>query len=182
VVLASRQKTWDRYGEEKMVFESIGVIHTPYTENSRVPYQPMDAQTEAGKKFFVDVDAKYTEALYRLDSFRYVYLLYHTDRLRRPAELTVQPPWAGGVRVGVFASRAPARPNPIGLSVVRLLSIGGYRLSTSPLDVFDKTPLLDIKPYIQDLDSKRDANFGWVDELPDRDHLMLHIKGVPHAC
>ena len=165
-----------------MTFESIGVIHTPYGEDSHVPYQPIDAQTENGKsRFFVDVDVKYTEALYRLDSFRYMYLLYHTDRLRRPLESTVQPPWAGGMRVGVFASRAPARPNPIGLSVVRLLSIEGCRIFTSPLDVFDETPLLDIKPYIQDLDAKRDANFGWVDELPDRDHLMLHIKGVPHA-
>lgn len=163
-----------------MVFESIGVIHTPYTENARVPYQPTDAQTEADNKFFVDVDANCMEALYRLDSFRYVYLLYHVDRLRGRLEWTVQPPWAGGMRVGVFASRAPARPNPIGLSVVRLFSIEGCRLFTSPLDVFDKTPLLDIKPYIQDLDVKRDADFGWVDELPDRDHLMLHIKGASH--
>jgi len=130
--------------------------------------------------FFVDIDEKYAEALYRLDSFRYIFLLYHTDRLRRPVESTVQPPWAGGMQVGVFASRAPARPNPIGLSIVRLLSVQGCRLFTSALDVFDKTPLLDVKPYIQDLDSKLDANFGWVDELPDRDHLMLHIRGVPH--
>jgi len=164
-----------------MTFESIGVIHSPYVENSHVPYQPIHTQTEGENRFFVDVDAAYAEAMYRLDGFRYIYLLYHVDRLRCPVESTVQPPWAGGVRVGVFASRAPARPNPIGLSVVRVLSIEGCRVFTSPLDVFDETPLLDIKPYIQDLDSKRDANFGWVDELPDRDHLMLHIKGVPHA-
>lgn len=163
-----------------MVFESIGIIHTPYAENSRVPYQPIETGTDGQNMFFVDIDEKYAEALYRLDSFRYIFLLYHTDRLRRPVESTVQPPWAGGMQVGVFASRAPARPNPIGLSIVRLLSVQGCRLFTSALDVFDKTPLLDVKPYIQDLDSKLDANFGWVDELPDRDHLMLHIRGVPH--
>ncbi|MBW2124324.1 MAG: SAM-dependent methyltransferase, partial [Deltaproteobacteria bacterium] len=51
---------------------------------------------------------------------------------------------------------------------------------TSGLDVFDGTPLLDIKPYIRDLDSKGDANYGWIEDLEDRDHLLLHIKGIPH--
>jgi tRNA (adenine37-N6)-methyltransferase len=166
--------------EEEMNFRNIGVIHTPYAENSRVPYQPIGAQVEDEANFFVDVDAIYIEALLYLESFRYVYLLYHTDRPCRPVESIVQPPWAGGMRVGMFASRVPTRPNPIGLSVVRLLSVEGGRLFTSPLDVFDKTPLLDIKPYIRDLDSKHDANVGWVSGLPDGDHLMLHIKGIPH--
>jgi tRNA (adenine37-N6)-methyltransferase len=72
------------------------------------------------------------------------------------------------------------RPNPIGLSVTRLLRIKGRRVYTSGLDVFDGTPLLDIKPYIDGLDSKPDANGGWLDSLPDAEHLMLHIKGLPH--
>ena len=163
-----------------MLFGSIGIIHTPYLKDSHVPYQPIDTGTDDKHEFFVDIDDKYVRGLYRLETFRYIYLLYHIDRLSHSVESTVQPPWAGGMQVGVFASRAPARPNPVGLSVVRLRSVESSRVYTSALDVFDKTPLLDIKPYIIDLDSKPDANLGWVEQLPNCDHLMLHIKGVPH--
>ena len=84
------------------------------------------------------------------------------------------------MEVGLFASRSPVRPNPIGLSIVRLKRIEGNVVYTSGLDVFDGTPLLDIKPYIKGLDSKDDANYGWIKELDDKDHLLLHIKGIPH--
>ena len=94
--------------------------------------------------------------------------------------MQVNPPWAGNKVVGVFASRSPVRPNNIGLSIVKIKKIIGRKIITSPLDVFDGTPLLDIKPYIADLDSKPDANYGWVEDLADREHLKLHIKGIPH--
>jgi tRNA-Thr(GGU) m(6)t(6)A37 methyltransferase TsaA len=82
--------------------------------------------------------------------------------------------------VGVFASRSPTRPNPIGLSVVRIKRIEGNVIHVSGLDVFDGTPLLDIKPYIDELDVKKDANLGWVGDMDDPEHLALHIQGVPH--
>jgi tRNA-Thr(GGU) m(6)t(6)A37 methyltransferase TsaA len=94
--------------------------------------------------------------------------------------MMVSPPWADGKKVGVFASRSPVRPNPIGLSVVRIKNIVENRIYTSGLDAFDGTPLLDIKPYIKDLDSKSDANYGWIEEMDDMEHLILHIKGIPH--
>jgi tRNA (Thr-GGU) A37 N-methylase len=80
----------------------------------------------------------------------------------------------------VFASRSPVRPNPIGISVVRIRGIENREIFTSGMDVFDGTPLLDIKPYIKDLDSKADANYGWIEEMNNREHLLLHIKGIPH--
>jgi len=80
----------------------------------------------------------------------------------------------------VFASRSPVRPNCIGLSIVRIKRIINNEILTSGLDVFDGTPLLDIKPYIKDLDVKIDANYGWIEEIGDREHLFLHIKGIPH--
>jgi len=94
--------------------------------------------------------------------------------------MKVEPIWAGEIEVGLFASRSPVRPNPIGLSVVKPLSIEGNTIFTTGLDVFDGTPLLDIKPYIKDLDSKPDANYGWVEKTGDLRHLALHILGIPH--
>jgi len=64
--------------------------------------------------------------------------------------------------------------------VVRLQRRQGNNLFVSGLDVFDGTPLLDLKPYLQELDSKADADYGWLNGSEDRDHLLLHIKGIPH--
>jgi tRNA (Thr-GGU) A37 N-methylase len=94
--------------------------------------------------------------------------------------MSVSPSWTPGRNVGLFSSRSPVRPNPLGLSIVEVKRVTGNEVFTSGLDTFDGTPLLDIKPYIKDLDSKDDANYGWLEDLDDRDHLMLHIKGVPH--
>lgn len=161
--------------------QQIGTIHTPYSLATGAPYQPVEAEGEDQRLFYVELDASYMEGLYRLDSYAYLYLLYYIDRLTKPCRMLISPPWTEDqTTVGLFASRSPVRPNPIGLSIVRLLAIEGNRIYTSGLDVFDNTPLLDIKPYIRELDSKADANYGWINDLPDREHLMLHIKGIPH--
>ncbi len=162
-------------GPETFTFAPIGVIRTPYKENA--PYQPIEHDEG---EFVIHVDPRYRDGLDALETFRYLYVLYAIHRLAREPDMDVVPPWAGGKKIGLFASRAPARPNPIGLSVVRLLEIRDNRVYTSGMDVFDGTPLLDLKPYLKDLDAKTDANHGWVEDLEDRDHLMLHIKGIPH--
>jgi len=154
---------------------SIGVIHTPYTRTA--PYQPV---VDDDGDFQVRLFNPYAEGLICLERFRYVYLLYHIHKVEAEPEMVMNPPWVPNTRVGIFASRSPLRPNRIGLSIVRLKRIEGNLIHTSGLDVFDGTPLLDIKPYIQDLDVKTDANYGWLDDIEDRDHLMLHIKGIPH--
>jgi len=91
--------------------------------------------------------------------------------------MRVSPPWAGGKQVGVFASRSPVRPNPVGLSIVRIKKIAGNKIYTSGLDVFDNTPLLDIKPYIKGLDNKDDADYGWIKGLDDMEHLRELQEG-----
>ena len=158
-----------------MTLRPIGTIHTPYTDSA--PYQPVE---DDPGDFRVVLYPEFAEGLHLIEKFDYIYLLYYIDRLDRDVAMTVSPPWAGGREVGLFASRSPVRPNPIGLSIVRLKEVRGNELSTSGLDVFDGTPLLDIKPYIRDLDTKSDANYGWLEGVKDRDHLMLHIKGIPH--
>lgn len=155
--------------------KKIGTIRTPYTDEA--PYQPVE--TDAGD-FRIVLSPQYASGLHELASFRYIYVIYYLDRMDREISMRVKPPWARGMEIGLFASRSPARPNPIGLSIVRLLKIASNEVFTSGLDVFDGTPLLDIKPYIKDLDSKPDANAGWVDRMEDKEHLSLHIRGIPH--
>jgi tRNA-Thr(GGU) m(6)t(6)A37 methyltransferase TsaA len=155
--------------------KQIGVIRTPYTDNA--PYQPVD--NDEGD-FRIVIDRQYIDGLRQLDKFSYIYVIYLVDRTKRELSMAVTPPWSGGTEVGVFASRSPVRPNPIGLSVVRIKRIVGNEIYTSGLDAFDRTPVLDIKPYIKDLDTKADADYGWIENSADREHLRLHIKGIPH--
>jgi tRNA-Thr(GGU) m(6)t(6)A37 methyltransferase TsaA len=101
------------------------------------------------------------DGLYRLDSFNYIQVFFFLDRPDNPVTLHVRPPSGGGMEVGLFASRSPRRPNPIGLSTVRLKRISGTRLDITGIDVLNNTPLLDIKPLFKGLDLKEDVNDGW---------------------
>ena len=156
--------------------KQIGVIRTPYINNA--PYQPVD---DDEGEFRIVLDRKYTKGLLSLESFRYIFVIYYLDRISRRASMTVSPPWTQDTKVGLFAGRSPVRPNPIGISIVRIKRIANNEIFTSGLDVFDNTPLLDIKPYVKNLDSKDDANYGWLDDVKgNKEHLLLHIKGIPH--
>ncbi|MBN2073885.1 MAG: tRNA (N6-threonylcarbamoyladenosine(37)-N6)-methyltransferase TrmO [Actinobacteria bacterium] len=162
-------------GAKSFEFTQIGVIKTPYIDNA--PYQPV--QEDEGD-FHIDIYPQYVNGLLALNEFRYIYVIYYIDRVKNEQSMTVSPPWTIGAEVGVFASRSPVRPNFIGLSVVKIRNIEGNKIFTSGLDVFDGTPLLDIKPYLKDLDSKEDANYGWIRDMDGDEHLLLHIKGIPH--
>jgi tRNA-Thr(GGU) m(6)t(6)A37 methyltransferase TsaA len=157
-------------------FRQIGIIRTPYTDNA--PYQPV--QEDKGD-FCIVVDPQYVNGLHKLVEFRYIYVIYYIHQIERELSMYVSPSWSGNVEVGVFASRSPIRPNFIGLSIVRIKRIVNNKIFTSGLDVFDRTPLLDLKPYVKDLDSKSDANYGWIEEIDNYEHLLLHIKGIPHS-
>lgn len=158
------------------VYRSIGLIRTPYRR--KAPYQPVET---AEGDFRIVLERPYAEGLTALETFDYIYVIYALDRVMvREDRLLIRPPWAPEQEVGVFASRSPRRPNPIGISVVRLLSIRDNVLYTGGLDAFDGTPVLDIKPYLMRLDAKCDANYGWAGRVDDEQHLALHIKGIPH--
>ena len=159
----------------KFTLEQIGVIKTPYQENA--PYQPVDTDQE---EFYIKINPEYIDGLNDLDKFTYIYVIFYAHQISREVEMMISPPWTDGKKVGVFSSRSPVRPNPIGVSIVRINDVIGNRVYTSGLDVFDGTPVLDIKPYIKDLDDKPDANLGWIEEMDDMEHLTLHIKGIPH--
>ncbi|MEN8123878.1 MAG: tRNA (N6-threonylcarbamoyladenosine(37)-N6)-methyltransferase TrmO [Bacteroidota bacterium] len=157
------------------VFNSIGVIHSPY--KNKAPNQPLI--NDQGD-FKIVLNEKFTKGLKLLDTFTYIYVIYYLDKVIRNNEMIISPPWANQQEVGVFASRSPNRPNPIGISIVKILKIIENKIYISGIDAFDETPVLDIKPYIDKLDAKSDANYGWVNIHDNEDHLALHIQGIPH--
>jgi len=161
---------------DSISFRPIGHIRSPYRDWA--PYQPVERETEIGR-FRVHVNEEYSEGLRDLERFAYVILFYYLDGAESKVGLTVNPPWTKK-EVGLFASRSPNRPNPIGMSIVRIHRIEGNVIHTWPIDVFDKTPLLDIKPYVASLDGKTDANDGWIEGLEGKEHLLQHVRGIPH--
>jgi len=130
-------------------WKQIGVIRTPYTDQA--PRQPDE---ESAGEFRIVLDREFEEGLRGLDEFPYIMLFYLLDRPRHPVRMTVEPARTPGKRAGLFATRSPSRPNPIGFAVVRVRKIAGSEIVISCVDAFDGTPLLDIKPYFADLDGK----------------------------
>ena len=144
-----------------VVFRPMGVIHSPFVHQKGTPVQPSFGEDTRGR---VVVDPPYVAALADLAEFDRVWLLFVLHRAR-PWKPTVVP-YRDVVERGLFATRAPARPNPIGMSVVKLLSIDGDTLAVEGVDILDGTPLLDIKPYVPRFDAWPDAAAGWLDRSP----------------
>lgn len=137
--------------------EPIGIIHTEFSQLEDMPVQPRGAsETEAE----IEIFPEFTEGLTDLDGFSHIYLIYRFH-LSQGYALTITP-FLDDKPHGLFATRAPKRPNPIGLSIVELLSINDNRLTICGADVADGTPLLDIKPYIDNFDRVENARSGWM--------------------
>lgn len=140
-----------------MKLKPIGIIHSPFKKAEGMPIQPSGARGARGQ---VEVYKRYRDGLKDLDGFSHVILLYGFHQSRE-FDLRVVPFMDTEVR-GLFATRAPNRPNPIGLSVVRLKKIAGGILHVRGLDILDGTPLLDIKPYVPAFDAPARAKTGWL--------------------
>ena len=139
-----------------MEINPIGVIHTPFQTKDACPIQPVYAAEAAGQ---VAVFPEFAPGLKDINMFSHIYLLYALDRagkieLQRATFLDDTPH-------GIYASRHPCRPNSIGLSIVKLITVQDAMLTVQGVDVLDQTPLLDIKPYIPKFDCVPDASEGW---------------------
>ena len=148
--------------DASIVYSPVGVIRTEHVAAQETPIQPVYAKGCRGR---VEILPQYQEALRDLDGFSHIYLIYHLDRAAR-ARLTVKP-FLQDVERGVFATRAPCRPNPIGLSIVELIRIEGNVIHVDGLDVLDGTPLLDIKPYTARFDRIESTRNGWQDNVDE---------------
>ena len=140
-----------------IIYRPIGVIHTPFQDLSDMPIQPSSAE---GVKGSVVLDPKFEPGLQDLEGFSHLVLLYHFHRAGK-AHLRVRP-FLDEEKRGVFATRAPRRPNGIGLSVVKLLNVKGNVLEIQNPDMMDGTPLLDIKPYVPEFDQVDEVRIGWL--------------------
>ena len=138
-----------------ITYRPIGVIHSPFTDLREMPIQPTGEASAPGS---ADVFPEFAEGLKHLEGFSHVILIYHLHGAGK-ANLTVTP-FLGSEPHGLFATRAPARPNAIGLSIVRLLKVEGNILHIANLDILDGTPLLDIKPYVPDFDAPLTSAHG----------------------
>ena len=144
-----------------MTLDEIGIIHSPYKEATGMPIQPVFAEGTEGA---VEVLPQYADGLRDLEGFDRIWLIYWLHRAS-PGRLRVVP-FRDTTERGVFATRAPSRPNPIGLSCVRLRSIAGNILTIADVDILDGTPLLDIKPYVPKFDAVPNSRAGWCDLSP----------------
>jgi tRNA-Thr(GGU) m(6)t(6)A37 methyltransferase TsaA len=144
-------------------FQSIGTIHTGFVSAIGTPIQPNAAKDSMGS---IILHPALTEGLKDLDGFSHIILLYVFDRTSKP-NLIVKP-FMDDQERGVFATRAPARPNPIGLSIVRLVNIEGNRITFTGADMLNNTPLLDIKPYAPQFDPTDEVRIGWLEDRIER--------------
>ena len=143
---------------KEIVYEPIGTIHTPFEKLEGMPVQPSGAK---GIEGWVEVDPRYEEALSDLDGFSHIFLIYHLHESSGYSLRVV--PCLDTVKSGLFSTRAPRRPNAIGISVVRLKRVDGNRVYVMDVDMLDGTPLLDIKPCVREFDISEDIKIGWLE-------------------
>lgn len=141
--------------QPEFVIRPIGIIHSPFTDKAQTPIQPTRSQA-VGR---VEVYPEFAEGLRGLEDFSHIILLYAFHQ-SNGYTLQVQP-FLDDRLHGLFATRYPCRPNPLGLSVVQLVSRRENILEIEGVDVLDGTPLLDIKPYVPDFDVRTDVKTGW---------------------
>jgi tRNA-Thr(GGU) m(6)t(6)A37 methyltransferase TsaA len=148
---------------ETFSFKPIGIIFTPYQDPQGTPIQ---AAASLGVQGRIQIFPEYQEGLQDVEGFSHLILIY-VFHLCRDYSLKVKP-FLDDVKRGVFATRAPARPNPIGLSVVRLKRVEEETLYISDVDMLDGTPLLDLKPYVPEFDHRGGARIGWLKKNLDK--------------
>ncbi|KGG94730.1 MULTISPECIES: tRNA (N6-threonylcarbamoyladenosine(37)-N6)-methyltransferase TrmO [Comamonas] len=151
---------------ESIVLQPIGRVHSPFKHAVGMPIQTVAAQQHEGK---IEVFAPFAAGLRDVQEFQYLILLTHLHEATEKLEVV---PFMDTSSHGVFATRAPARPNRIGLSIVELLGMDGCWLHFRGNDMLNGTPVLDIKPYVPQLDVRETERIGWfargLDQLPDR--------------
>ncbi|MCD4820426.1 MAG: tRNA (N6-threonylcarbamoyladenosine(37)-N6)-methyltransferase TrmO [Candidatus Cloacimonetes bacterium] len=159
--------------DNKIIFHPIGVIHSPHKVISKTPIQPVFCSDIKGT---VELDTEYADGLKNLQGFSHIYLFYYFHQSQKTC-LCLKP-YLSDQEHGIFATRAPHRPNKLGMSLVRLMEIKDTILHVKDIDILDGTPLFDIKPYIQRFDSRENTRSGWQDTIPDD---VASVRGLRNS-
>jgi len=149
----------------EVVYRPIGVVHSPFKVPQDVPIQSVAAEGVMG---IVEVAREYVDGLRDVDGFSHLILVYHCH-LAQDYSLLVRP-FLDERLHGVFSTRAPSRPNPVGVSVVRLTRMEKNILHIQDVDIIDGTPLLDIKPFVPEFDQRKAERIGWLTRNIDKLH------------
>lgn len=146
-----------KFSTMSFTFQPIGILHTPFHDPAGMPIQPSGESAAQGT---AEIFPEFAAGLKDLAGFSHIILVYVFHRQTKKS-LTVTP-FLDDAEHGVFATRAPSRPNPIGISVVPLMKVEGNVLTLDQLDMLDRTPLLDIKPFVPDFDGYENVKTGWL--------------------
>ncbi len=152
----------------EITYTPIGIINSPFKEPEGTPIQPPGARGIEGS---VEVFSDYVDGLVDLDGFSHIMLIYHFHLAKSPS--LIAKPFMDDRPHGIFAIRAPSRPNPIGVSVVRLVGVKDNVLHIQDVDILDGTPLLDIKPYVPEFDAREVEKIGW---------LEINVRRLPTSA
>lgn len=142
---------------KKICFDPIGLIRTSFKSFKGIPIQFSMSES----KGTIEIFSQFIQALKDLDGFSHIYCLYYFDMVKLPVPLQSKP-FLDNVERGVFATRTPFRPNPIGLSIFEISKIERNLIFVNNVDTLDETPILDIKPYIPQFDTKQNFKIGWL--------------------
>ncbi|HET6512818.1 MAG TPA: tRNA (N6-threonylcarbamoyladenosine(37)-N6)-methyltransferase TrmO [Candidatus Kapabacteria bacterium] len=164
--------------ERTLTLEPIGYLRTTANKRYEAPRQPGSSEIELPGRVILNEGQNFEQALQDLDGFSKIWLVYWFDRNDNWKPMVV-PPRGPAVKRGVFATRAPYRPNPIGLSLVDLVEIKGRTIYVGNVDLLDKTPILDIKPYLPYAEAFPDAKAGWLEGLADSDFAIHFDESIP---
>ena len=139
-----------------VVYEPVGYFRSPFSDVKGMPIQPVGGLEIEG---IIEILPQFQKGLLDLEGFSHVIVLSHLHQIKG-YDLVVKP-FLDNVDHGIFATRSPKRPNPIGLSVMRLKSVSQTSIIVAGIDVLDGTPVLDVKPYVADFDQCDASRFGW---------------------
>ncbi|MFX1317129.1 MAG: tRNA (N6-threonylcarbamoyladenosine(37)-N6)-methyltransferase TrmO [Promethearchaeota archaeon] len=147
----------ERKFPEKICFKPIGIIHSPFKTLKGIPIQSLMSNIKGN----IEIFPKFRPALKDLEGFSHIFCIYFFDMVKLPVPLQSKPFLNDEIK-GVFSIRTPFRPNPIGLSVLKILRIEENIIHVNHIDILDKTPALDIKPYVPQFDSIKTKKIGWL--------------------
>jgi tRNA-Thr(GGU) m(6)t(6)A37 methyltransferase TsaA len=153
----------ERKFPEKICFKPIGIIRTPFKSLKGIPIQSSMSNT----KGIIEIFPEYVAGLKDLSGFSHFYCVYFFDMVKLPVPLQSKP-FLDNEKKGVFAIRTPFRPNPLGLSILKILEIKGNKIQVNNVDILDETPILDLKPYVPQFDNIKSAKIGWLKGKIDR--------------